>query len=470
MPTVLPEWSSAKRVPPYTFLWYNGMCALILLILVFLMPGLMFKFLLFCATLIIFLMASLRLLTIVMMCVSAKPRPAIFLETDPRMGTRPWPRFTILVPLFKEKHMVKVLMNNLAQLEYTTHKLEIVMVCEADDPQTCEAVRKHLRAPFTLFEVPPSHPRTKPKALNAALAAIPDAQKGDIISIYDAEDRPHRLQLKAAAQALCTDPLLAAVQSPLGYYNHRKNMLTVFFALEYASLFHIWNPALARLRLPFTLGGTSNHIRRHVLEAVGGWDSYNVTEDADLSFRVSALRGTGLPYKIGCIGYGTQEEAIDTVQDWVQQRSRWLKGFMQTWAVHMRPKSRNPQGQMLHTKTRIKTAIALQITVGATLLATIFHVPSILTLTFLLGADALNFIDFTPSYALFPLVLFGYGVAILSAVVGAIRERKPRLILYSPLLPLYWLLHFPAMLIASYEFIFAPSFWHKTKHSGKDIQ
>lgn len=414
-------------------------------------------------------MASLRLLTIILMWFNAKPRPAIFLEPDPRMGTRSWPRFTILVPLFKEKHMVKALMAHLAQLEYTTHKLEIVMVCEADDPQTCEAVREHLRAPFTLFEVPPTHPRTKPKALNAALAAIPDAQKGDIISIYDAEDRPHRLQLKAAAQALCTDPLLAAVQSPLGYYNYRKNMLTAFFALEYASLFHIWNPALARLQIPFTLGGTSNHIRRHVLEAVGGWDSYNVTEDADLSFRISALHGTDLPYKVGCIGYGTQEEAISNVYDWVQQRSRWLKGFMQTWAVHMRPKFRDPTGKPLHVKTRVKTVLALQITVGATLLATALHVPSVLILGALLCADALHLIDFTPPSALFPVMFFGYGAAILSAIVAALRDGKPGLILYSPLLPLYWLLHFPAMLIASYEFIFAPSYWRKTPHKGKDV-
>ena len=181
--------------------------------------------------------------------------------------------------------------------------------------------------PFKLFKVGPSEPRTKPKALNSALETIPETSHDDIITIYDAEDRPHPYQLKAAALALSADPELAAVQAPLGYYNDNRNLLTRFFSLEYAALFHVWNPALYHLHLPFTLGGTSNHIRRSVVESVGGWDSHNVTEDADLSFKINALSQKNNEMKIGCIAYGTQEEAVDNYTAWIHQRSRWLKGF-----------------------------------------------------------------------------------------------------------------------------------------------
>ena len=318
-----------------------------------------------------------------------------------------------------------------------------------------------------MFAVEPSLPRTKPKALNAALAAIPERLKGDIITVYDAEDRPHPLQLKSAARAFKHDPGLAAVQAPLGYYNDRDNLLTSLFALEYAALFHIWNPALARFSLPFTLGGTSNHIRRTALEAAGGWDSYNVTEDADLSFRISALSRKNHPMKIGCIPYGTEEEAVSSHKQWVGQRSRWLKGFMQTGAVHMRPKRCAPDGGPFNVQARIKNALTLQITIGATLMTAFLHLPSILLITILLLADALQMTKFTLPSSFFALLAIGYGAAILMGIAGALKAGKPRLVFYAPLMPLYWLFYFRAALIAAWEFITAPAYWRKTHHKGQ---
>ncbi len=389
-------------------------------------------------------------------------------QKTPIEALKNWPQFTVLVPLFNEAGMVKSLMDNLGKLDYPSGKLDIIMVCEADDGPTWCAVKRHIHPPFKLFKVDPSEPRTKPKALNSALKTIPKTAHNDIITIYDAEDRPHPYQLKAAALALVSDPELAAVQAPLGYYNDRQNLLTQFFALEYAALFHVWNPALYHLHLPFTLGGTSNHIRRNVVDSADGWDSYNVTEDADLSFKINALSQKSGQMKIGCIAYGTQEEAVDNYTAWIQQRSRWLKGFLQTWAVHMRAQTHNPAGGKFRMKPRITNTIALQITIGSTLLNAFLHVPSLLIIGGLLVANALHIIDFSLSPAFYTFIGLGYGASIMTGIIGAVIERKPHLIFLAPLMPFYWILQFPAALIASWEYITAPSYWRKTTHKGKD--
>ena len=152
-----------------------------------------------------------------------------------------------------------------------------------------------------------------------------ERSNGEFVTIYDAEDRPHPNQLLAAVAAFEARTDWAAVQAPLDYFNDQDNWLTRQFSLEYAALFHVWIPFLVRLNLPFPLGGTSNHIRRSALARVGGWDSHNVTEDADLSFRLAAYG-----YNIGYIYPPTQEEAVSIFQDWRLQRARWIKGYIQT--------------------------------------------------------------------------------------------------------------------------------------------
>lgn len=377
-----------------------------------------------------------------------------------------WPKFTILVPLYQEAHMVTGLMKHLSAIDYPKNRLDIVLITEKDDLPTCRAVLYQLRDPFRIFEVPPSAPRTKPKALNAAFASIPAAWRGDIITVYDAEDRPHPKQLKQAALKFTAEPDIAAVQAPLEYYNERENLLTALFSLEYAALFHVWNPALARLGLPFTLGGTSNHIRREVLERCGGWDAHNVTEDADLSFRISAMDRQHRKLKIGTITLPTQEEAVNNHKDWVAQRSRWIKGFLQTWRVHMRFQKSAPDGASLPLSTRMKNIFALQITVGATLLAAYLHVPSLIIMSAIYIADLCDVITLRWPAALLVIISTGYGAAILTAIIGTLRAGKPYLVKYAGLLPLYWLLYFLPALMAIYEIIVAPAHWRKTTHKG----
>ncbi|HFB55377.1 MAG TPA: glycosyltransferase [Hellea balneolensis] len=379
-----------------------------------------------------------------------------------------WPRYTVLVPLYNEAHMVAPLIEALDRLEYPRERLDIIFVTEKDDAATCQAASSYLSngkyPQFRVFQTPPSLPRTKPKALNAALSSLPIDEWGDIITIYDAEDHPHPLQLKAAAYAFAHDPALAAVQAPLGFHDTNKTFLGALFTLEYATLFHVWNPGLVKLGLPFTLGGTSNHIRREALKLIGGWDAYNVTEDADLSFRINAVNRPAHRANIGIIGFGTQEEPISSLTDWHNQRVRWLKGFLQTWCVHMRPKSSAPDGHKLHWLSRIRGALSLHITLGATLLLAFLHVPCVILLSGIMIAHSAG-ISTPPLPSIFYLLFcFGYSTSLLSNVVGALKANKHYLLKYIPLIPLYWLLFFIPALAALWELITSPSHWRKTPH------
>lgn len=240
------------------------------------------------------------------------------------------PTYSVLVALHRESEVVSALVRALAALDWPRSLLDVMLVCEGDDPETVAAVRLAIEDEpgFRIVVVPPSLPRTKPKALNFALPLA----TGDLVVLYDAEDRPRPDQLVAAARALSQGgERLACVQAPLVVDNVGHSWLADHFALEYAALFRGLLPCLARLGLPMPLGGTSNHFRRSALIEVGGWDSHNVTEDADLGIRLHRVG-----YAIGTIDSPTFEAAPERFVDWRNQRTRWMKGWMQTWLVHMR--------------------------------------------------------------------------------------------------------------------------------------
>ncbi len=363
--------------------------------------------------------------------------------------TNDLPHYTVLVPLFHEAQMVDQLMRGLAQLRYPQDKIDIVLITEDVDPFTTQAVAQALRPPFRHVIVPKGTPQTKPRALNYAM----QSSHGEFVTIYDAEDRPHPDQLLAAIAAFQARPDWAAVQAPLDYFNHSDNWLTRQFALEYAALFHVWVPFLVRLGLPFPLGGTSNHMRRAPLDAVGGWDAHNVTEDADLSFRLAANG-----HKIGFIHPPTQEEAVSIYQDWKLQRARWLKGYIQTWDVHMaRPFA--PGG--LKGGLRFVT---LQLTLGLTLLSVLFYTPVVtgLPITALLLIWVGVPLDISLTYGL--TFVFSISVGCLIGAVGAQRAGKPELIRSVGSMPFYWMLLFGPLLKACKELRGQRFHWHKTRH------
>lgn len=242
------------------------------------------------------------------------------------------PHYSILVPVYKEAGIVGLLMRNLAALDYPREKLEILLLLEEDDPETLEAALA--AAPPDIVRVvvvPHSLPKTKPRACNVGLAFA----RGEFVVIYDAEDRPEPDQLKKALIAFRKGgDDLVCVQAALNYFNARENLLTRMFTLEYSSWFDYTLAGLDKLRLPIPLGGTSNHFRTDMLRELGGWDPFNVTEDADLGIRASA-RG----FRVAVVNSTTFEEANMAVGNWLRQRSRWIKGYMQTVLVHTRHRS-----------------------------------------------------------------------------------------------------------------------------------
>lgn len=246
-----------------------------------------------------------------------------------------WPRYTIVAALYHEAEVVGQLIERLSRIDYPADRLQGLLVLEAHDHDTIAAAFETRRPNWLeVLIVPPGKPQTKPRALNCALAHA----TGDLLTVYDAEDEPDPLQLREAAARFAADPTgrLACLQAPLRIRRSRASaspFLDRQFAAEYASLFETALPGIARLGLPFPLGGTSNHFRTDVLSAVEGWDAWNVTEDADLGFRLWS-RG----WRLGVIARPTWETPPGALDNWLPQRTRWLKGYSRPGAcIRVRP-------------------------------------------------------------------------------------------------------------------------------------
>ena len=250
----------------------------------------------------------------------------IQLRPIPFLAAREAPIYTVLVPLLREAHMIPRLVEALARLDYPRAKIEVLFLIEAGDGETRDALHRIVKPPwFQVVLVPGGSPRTKPRALNAGLAVA----RGDLLTVYDAEDRPDADQLKRAAATFAQAPdSLACLQARLRIGNGAKALLAGIFAIEYAILFELVNVGIARLGFPMALGGTSNHFRTAALRAVGGWDAWNVTEDADLGFRLARFG-----YGVDSLDSVTCEEAPISLPSWFRQRRRWAKGWLQTSLV-----------------------------------------------------------------------------------------------------------------------------------------
>ena len=363
----------------------------------------------------------------------------------PAQWTKPAPIYTILCPLFREARVAEDLVAALDRLDYPKDRLDIKLVLEEDDLETITAIaRMGLRPPFSLCIVPSAPPQTKPKALNYALAHA----QGEFVVVYDAEDAPDPAQLWAALDAFAADPDLACVQAPLRIDNARARWISGQFAAEYAVQFDAILPLLTRLRLPVPLGGTSNHFRTEVLRRLGAWDPFNVTEDADLGYRL-AREG----WRTGMIAPPTWEEAPVSLGAWLKQRTRWIKGHMQTWLVLMRTPFRTA-GEM-----GLIPFLSIQFVLLAGVLAAFAHGPlaAALLAALLSPANLLSPADLA-------LAIAGYCTAIYGALAAAAATRDIGLARSALTMPLYWPLSTIAAFRALIELITRPHHWAKTEH------
>ncbi len=364
------------------------------------------------------------------------------------------PMYTVLVPVYREANVIHHLMDNLRQLDYPASKLEILLLIEEDDEETLIAA-KAARPPetVTFIVVPNGQPKTKPKACNVGLLFA----RGEFLTIYDAEDRPDPDQLKKAVIAFrMGPPELVCVQAALNYYNATENLLTRMFTLEYSYWFDYVLPGLDHLQLPIPLGGTSNHFRVDRLRELGGWDPYNVTEDADLGIRAAA-RG----YRVGVINSTTWEEANTHVGNWIRQRSRWIKGYLQTVLVH----TRHPWRLWRMVGTR--NLFGFVILIGGAPFAFLSLIPLwSLTLIWLVTRTHLFDILFPPLILYISLfnLLIGNGVMSYLTMLAVFKRRQYHLIPFALLNPAYWILHSIASYKALWQLVRNPFYWEKTRH------
>ncbi len=365
------------------------------------------------------------------------------------------PVFTVLVPMFREHEVLPILVEAMRRLDYPRAKLDVKLVLEANDTQTIEAAKAlHAESLFEIVRVPHSLPKTKPKACNYALRFA----RGEYTVVFDAEDIPEPDQLrKVVAVFRRASERVACVQARLNYFNRDDNFLTRMFTLEYSQWFDYLLPGLHQLRIPIPLGGTSNHFRTATLLALGAWDPYNVTEDADLGVRL-----TQAGYRVAVVNSTTFEEANGIFRSWINQRSRWIKGYMQTWLVHMR------RPLMLWRRLGPVGFLGFQLFIGFPPVTALIN--PLLWLSFALGLfldpDVVARLYPGPVLALAMLNLIaGNAMYIYFNMIAAAKRRWYHLVPWGLLAPLYWVLHSVAAYKAAYQLVIRPHYWEKTQHA-----
>ncbi len=370
------------------------------------------------------------------------------------LRTQDLPVYTVLVPMYKEPDVLPILAAALRKMDYPRSKLDVKLVLEADDFATINAAKAlALDATFEIIRVPPSLPKTKPKACNYALQFA----RGEYLTIYDAEDKPDPDQLKKALVTFRKlGPTTACVQARLNYFNAEENWLTRMFTLEYSLWFDMFLPALDRLHIPIPLGGTSNHFDLEKLMAAGAWDPFNVTEDADLGLRFAAMG-----YRVAVVNSVTYEEANSQTRNWVRQRSRWVKGHMQTWLVNMR----DPVG--LVRRVGFRGFCSLQLFIGGGILSVIAYPFMVIPFVFwVLTRDTSVAALFPPGVRLvsFLNLLAGNSFLIYLSMLAAAKRHHFSLLPHALTVPAYWLLMSVAGYKGLWQLVTRPFYWEKTNH------
>ncbi|MDQ3239017.1 MAG: glycosyltransferase [bacterium] len=370
---------------------------------------------------------------------------------------RDWPIYSVFCPLYKEWEVLPQFIHAMSKMDYPKDKLQVMLLLEEDDKQTIEKARAfNLPSYFDIVVVPHSKPKTKPKACNYGL----NKAQGKFVVIYDAEDVPDILQLKRAVIAFDNLPSsVKCIQAKLNYYNPKQNLLTRMFTAEYSLWFDLILPGLQSFNTLIPLGGTSNHFRLEDLHELNGWDAFNVTEDCDLGIRLAKLG-----YTTAILQSVTLEEANSDTKNWIWQRSRWIKGYMQSYLVHMR----KPQ-QFFKSKKKMHF-LALQINVGAKVLS-LFINPLMWLITIIyfaarttLGPVIESLFPSSIFYMAIISLLFGNFMYLYAYMLGCAKHGHYNIIKYAFLIPVYWLMMSVAAWVALYQLIVAPHSWAKTKH------
>ncbi|MDE8611939.1 glycosyltransferase family 2 protein [Rickettsia felis] len=357
------------------------------------------------------------------------------------------PIYTILVPLYKELSKLRSIIKNISLINYPKDKLDVKIIIKDDDYLMIkELALYNLPSYFHVIFVPKSLPRTKPKALNYAL----EYSRGEYLVVYDAEDKPETDQLlKALAMFRNLPSEYVCLQAKLNFYNKNENVLTKLFNIEYSLWFEYILKGLSLLKLPTPLGGTSNHFKTDILNKLGGWDAYNVTEDAELGIRIYSQN-----YKVAILDSYTLEEAPNSLGNWLNQRSRWIKGFLQTFFVFKARKDK-------YRKFTLLQVITIYIFIG---LST-YNFWSLPFIIFSIAINKNSIINYLWLINSIFSLLYLYSTA-LYILKNSLKSGKVKFqdIVALVLWGSYFILHTIASYKAVFEIIFCPFKWSKTKH------
>jgi cellulose synthase/poly-beta-1,6-N-acetylglucosamine synthase-like glycosyltransferase len=374
----------------------------------------------------------------------------------PRLHDSQLPVYTVVAALYREASSVAPLMRYIDELDYPREKLDIKFVIEPDDLGTRAAIARLGPMPHVqVIIAPDAGPRTKPKALNCALTFA----RGTFITVFDAEDRPEPGQLRAALDVFRThDPDVVCAQASLCIDNTADGWLPRMFTAEYAGQFDVFLQGFSNFEMPLPLGGSSNHFRTCVLREVGGWDPYNVTEDADLGFRLARFK-----YRSVMFPSTTFEEAPARFGAWLRQRSRWMKGWMQTWSVHMR------SPRQLWRDAGAGGFFTLNIIVGGNVLTALAHpllLGEILVRGVLSAFDSSVSSFFTKPFIELYLatIAAGYLTTVVIGLMGLARRGLLHEAWVLALTPIYWVCLSIAAWRALYQLLKEPYRWEKTEH------
>lgn len=371
--------------------------------------------------------------------------PKVPRQVTPFKGTD-LPVYSILIAVYREQGMMPQLARAMRQIVWPEDRLDIQILIEADDGETLLAAELADFPPGTrLVIVPPGAVKTKANALNFGLARV----HGDYVCIYDAEDRPHPGQLLEAYRTFLSGGQdIACLQAPLVADNGSEALIAAHWGLEYATQFGLLMPAMEALNLPIPIGGTSNHFRVADLQMAQGWDAWNVTEDADLGLRFSRFGR-----RVRMLNLPTFEDAPTRLPVWWAQRSRWIKGFAQTWLVLMRR-----PGDLIK-EIGWQKFLSIQLALGGAVVAPIFHGPVMLLVLLAAGSAEISL-----GVAGWSLLVVGLLTGVLSDVLAPGPWSFARLLAVLTR-PFYWPLHTFSAVRALWELVVAPQFWAKTPHS-----
>lgn len=240
---------------------------------------------------------------------------------------RNFPKVSLHLPAYNEPpQMVIQTLDALAKLDYPNYEV-IVIDNNTKEESLWRPVEAHcLRLGFKFFHLD-NWPGFKSGALNFGLTQTdPEAE---IIGVIDSDYVVERNYLKDLI-GFFDNPNVAFLQTPQDYRDFSNDDRYAGACYRAYAYFFAVSMASRNERNGIIFAGTMGLIRKRVLEEMGGWDEWCITEDAEISLRILS-RGYESVYVDRTYGRGLMPLNFEGLR---KQRFRWAFGGMQILRLH----------------------------------------------------------------------------------------------------------------------------------------